>query len=436
MGGLVIKKAYILARQYEEFKSLANQVRSIFFIATPHRGSDLAHALSKILAAAPGARPFVSDLHRNSLATPQHCQDLQLYSFYETLPTNYGFGKGLIVEKDLATLGYSNERTMYLNANHREVVKFDSPNDPNYLTVRNALALVIESLRSDSISSRRENDREARRRLDNFLGVFDAFENDLMRVDALRMQGSCEWLMEKEKFQQWTNGITNSIYWVSAPPAAGESVLAGYVIKHLRELGRDCSCFFFNYGDELTSTISFFLRSMAWQMASTNPYVLKAILDLCGKDEHLSKMDYRTIWRKCYLEGILKLQLDWPHYWVVDALDECNNDSELVSILFQIIELSPIRILLTCRNRFDTYRKIVHSNTRLIPEDLSAEDTKHDILLYVEANMNLLSIADQETQHSITTQILSKAAGCFLWVNLILQELRQVHTSIERRQVL
>ena len=129
MDGLVIKRAYILAKQKKEFLSIADRVRAIFFLATPHRGADLAQ-LPKFLNFSSGRRPFVNDLHRNSLATqsindefPHHCQDLELYSFYETLPTSYGVGKGVVVDKDLATLGYSNERTAYLNANHREVCK-------------------------------------------------------------------------------------------------------------------------------------------------------------------------------------------------------------------------------------------------------------------------------------------------------------------------
>ena len=106
MGGLAIKKAFILARQFKEFESIASRVRAIFFMATPHRGSNLAEVLSKILMVASRARPFVNGLNRNSLATqsindefPQHCHDLQLYSFYETIPTNYVLGKGLIVDK-------------------------------------------------------------------------------------------------------------------------------------------------------------------------------------------------------------------------------------------------------------------------------------------------------------------------------------------------
>jgi hypothetical protein len=106
MGGLVIKRAFILAKQIPDFEFLARRVRAIYFLATPHRGADSAMLLTKILNIAGGARPFVRDLHPNSLATqsindefPQHCKDLQLYSFYETLPMSYGIGKGIIVEK-------------------------------------------------------------------------------------------------------------------------------------------------------------------------------------------------------------------------------------------------------------------------------------------------------------------------------------------------
>ncbi|KAM0804114.1 hypothetical protein BDR22DRAFT_800435 [Usnea florida] len=160
MGGLVIKKAYTLAQQFQEFESIAERVRAIFFLATPHRGSDLAALLSRILHVAHGARPFVQDLHRNSLATQSindefsHCcQKLQLFSFYETLPINYIIGRGLVVDKDLAVLGYSNERTAYMHANHRDICKYPDQSDPNYQTIRNALAFVVDIISADDTKS-------------------------------------------------------------------------------------------------------------------------------------------------------------------------------------------------------------------------------------------------------------------------------------------
>lgn len=443
MGGLVIKKAYILARQFQEFEQLAHRVNTIFFLATPHRGADLAQLLTRILSLSSGARPFVTDLHRNSLATqsindefPQHCKDLQLFSFYETLPTSYGVGKSLIVDKDLATLGYRNERTAYLNANHRDICKYATPTDPNYLTVRNALAATISSFRSHVLSSKRDIDNEQRRLLDKFLAVSDAPEDDLMGVDAQRMRGSCEWLIRKESFQRWRDSRNIHLYWISAKPAAGKSVLSGYIIKHLKDLNRDSVFYFFTHGNKDKSTISSFLRSIAWQMAFIHPEVLRTALEIYDKDEQLSKTDYRTIWRKLFLDGIFRMEFKRAQYWVIDALDECKADSELVPLLLKITELSSIRIIVTSRNRFESHRQMVQPKIDVVSEEIRVEDTRSDISLYLEANMDQLPSVDEEAGRNMVTQILKKSAGCFLWVSLVLQELKQVHTSAEIRQVL
>ena len=50
--------------------------------------------------------------------------------------------------------------------------------------------------------------------------------------------------------------------------------------------------------------------------------------------------------------------------------------------------------------------------------------------------MHDLPAIDEEARHDMVTTISVKAAGCFLWVSLILQELRYVYTTTEIRQVL
>ena len=98
MGGLVVKRAYILAklpRQQAGFASIASRVQAMLFLATPHRGADDASLLSKILSLPlVGTKPFIADLQRNSHATqsindefPALCQDLQLFLSMKLYPT-------------------------------------------------------------------------------------------------------------------------------------------------------------------------------------------------------------------------------------------------------------------------------------------------------------------------------------------------------------
>lgn len=157
MGGCVVKKAYILARQDITCKALAERVHSIFFLGTPHRGSDLAGILQSMLKVAWGPKPFVNDLLPNCSVLTEindtfrhYAADLRLWSFYETLPVKMMVVSKLVVEKYSATLGYGNEEISYMDADHRHVCKFDNVMDPNYRKLRNALVTSIDMIKAES----------------------------------------------------------------------------------------------------------------------------------------------------------------------------------------------------------------------------------------------------------------------------------------------
>ena len=394
----------------------------------------------------PGARPFVSDLIPNSATIqsindefPHHCQDLQLHSFYETSAMNFGVRKAIVVPKDSATLGYANERTMYLNANHRDVCKFSTQDDPNYLAVRNSLASALEDLRVGTTIRRQETDYALQQRLKDVLDVDDTHDDDLLRVDSFCLPGTCAWITEERTYQEWRGSSDPQVYWITAKPGTGKSVLSGSVVKFLKDGGEDCVFYFFNYGDKWKSSISHFLRSLAWQISSMHTEVFQFLLKTCQKDPQLSKADYRTIWRKLFLEGIFKIQFSRPQFWIIDGLDECRNDSELVSLLIKAAEIRALRIFTTCRRPFETYGLATLRGLRIISKTVPSDGTTADIRLYLEENFNSLPALGpdrNEARESTMAIILEKSTGCFLWVRIVLQELKRVHTAAEVSEVL
>lgn len=176
-------QAFILAQAVPEFR---DRIRAIFFLATPHRGSDYASMLNNVLSVSGvmSSRHYISDLRTGSVSIQaindqfgEHAHDLPIFSFYETLKTNLGISI-VVVNKESAVLGmftqkphpgpnlsrsihlsnvqllgpdYKNERVRYINANHRNVCKFCSPEDPNYVAVKNALAGSIADILKDSM---------------------------------------------------------------------------------------------------------------------------------------------------------------------------------------------------------------------------------------------------------------------------------------------
>ena len=114
MGGLVIKKACILSRENPSFHDLGDRIHSIYFLATPHRGSDLAQTLNNMVKAIPGSgsKPFVGSLERGSETINtlndqfRHvCKRMALHSFIESVPMKFVAGSALVVDKHSATLG-------------------------------------------------------------------------------------------------------------------------------------------------------------------------------------------------------------------------------------------------------------------------------------------------------------------------------------------
>jgi hypothetical protein len=98
---------------------LSKRIQCVFFLATPHRGSDYAALLNGVLKAfeitgLTSTREYIDDLAKGSASAQlinenfaKHAEDLQIYSFYETLPTSLGVSSALIVDKHSAILGKS-----------------------------------------------------------------------------------------------------------------------------------------------------------------------------------------------------------------------------------------------------------------------------------------------------------------------------------------
>jgi hypothetical protein len=149
-------QAYILARENPNLKDLASRIHTLYFLATPHQGSGLAKILGNILRVTCGAKSFVMDLDRNSesIATTNdsfrhYAEYLQLWSFYETVPSDLGLMKAIIVDKASASLGYSKEWPLPLDADHCSICRFDQQTDGNYRKLFNVFTTTIDTILSE-----------------------------------------------------------------------------------------------------------------------------------------------------------------------------------------------------------------------------------------------------------------------------------------------
>ncbi|KAH0559298.1 hypothetical protein GP486_004190 [Trichoglossum hirsutum] len=439
--------AYILAKQDPNTQSLAHRFHSIFFLATPHRGADGAQFLNNLIRvfALHGSKAYIKDIKPDSVALQvindafRHVyQSLQLWSFFEGVQTNLGFGHVFIVEKDSAILGLPGERVQHLNADHRNVCKFDSPTDSDYLTLRNAFLSTINNSEQNLLASRRSGHRNQMKALSQYLGVPERPEGDLASVTDKQIEGSCQWMTNSLDFIDWREspGSSLMLFWLSGKPATGKSVAAGHVIKHLEQCNSDCSYYFFKRGDTEKSRISEMLRSLAYQMAFIDPRIRKELLSMQSEGESFDKDDERMIWRTIFLTRIFRTEARQPHFWVIDALDECRGYSSLFQMLSKVEKKFPLRVFVTSRSLDSIERLFAQEKIPVYTERITTENSLNDIRLFLEANTHFLPADGEAARQELVDQILAKSNGCFLWAALVLKELETTHSDEQIRETL
>lgn len=161
----------MLARNDPIYHGVAARIHSLYFLATPHRGSNSAVYLKTFLSISfpTGPKAYAKELLPDSqtVAVSFHCLgplsalaailkskqdinedfrhvcgDVQLWSFFEGVPTA-GF---VIVDKVSAVMNLPGEHTQYLSADHRHICKFRDVNDPNYIILRDCFKTTIEGI--------------------------------------------------------------------------------------------------------------------------------------------------------------------------------------------------------------------------------------------------------------------------------------------------
>ena len=210
-----------------------------------------------------------------------------------------------------------------LNADHRTICKFIQPSDPNYRTLRNRLASTVVDImkngefpsyfyrdklidRDTDTRTKHQRHRAQMQIISQLLDVHGSPEDELSILEDSRLTSSYEWLINKESFQAWQNEIDSPRYfWLTGKPGIGKSTLAGYIVDYLGV--NRCSYYFFKYKDHQRSSLSGFLRSIAYQMANSSYSVRERLIQVSLESPHIDRNDFRNIWRKIFVGGIFQV---------------------------------------------------------------------------------------------------------------------------------
>ncbi|KAL9039908.1 MAG: hypothetical protein Q9180_002246 [Flavoplaca navasiana] len=438
---LFLEQAYILGKDHPSYSDMVSSVRAMMFLATPHRGSNLAGVLNRILAVSFNHSPklYVAEL-KNGSQTIEALNDqfrhiasrLKILSFFETLPTSVGPKKMMVVDKGSATMGYPDEISKSMNADHHTVCKFDNREDSDYISVRNALKSLITEICLTGVGSIKAlaQAQEWVEQMQHLLGACENHQDDFEFFRKRWTTGTCDWILSHAIFNQWATDQEESpvMLWLHALPGSGKSILSSFIVNHLLE-GSFCVYYFFRFGDQSKCSLSNCLKSTAYQIAEKFPNFRYALMDMSSSSKTLEKADPKTIWDKIFVGILFKLVLPTTMYWIIDAVDESDHPQLLVEMMQGVAKsTASIKILLVSRQNDDLISAFDRLSIAVPSVFLPVEDTKRDIRTCVEKEVQYMR-ASKKLKSMVIERMVAAAHGNFLWASLALVEVMRCNTQ-------
>ncbi|KXT07947.1 hypothetical protein AC579_3909 [Pseudocercospora musae] len=452
LGGLIIKKAYLLASSEHNttYGDIAQATTAFLFLSTPHRGIDRTGAVDDILSLSVEAwkqasqlgltREFLSRLQEINEQFRDLANLLKIYSFYERPATrDMRDPTGLILPENIATMGHPSEVPIPLDASHATITKFSSQADPNYISVRGALRALVErhAIDRSAVQERWTVDEDEDLQFDQvskLLHPSDAPEDDLAFFSGKRVSGSCEWVFRQPVMVSFLSNdeLNPQILWCSGALGSGKSVTATHVIETLIEESKPCAYYYFRSGHQVNNTLSQFLTTVAFQLSQILPEYRRKLCRLAENRFDVGKAGQKLLWKKLFLTCLLQCNETEPLYLVIDGLDELPQHKELLQRMLPELQHAgiPLRILIISRSTAEIEASIEKLSKKITIDRMSLDSNAEDLDLYVREEMDSM-LGDDHFKVRTLEEILAMANGNFLWAHLVVREILHCRTEVQ-----
>jgi hypothetical protein len=242
------------------------------------------------------------------------------------------------------------------------------------------------------------------------------------RVDLLR------------KIQAWVDGSDpRCIFWLDGIAGTGKTTIARTVASMYHRQKRLGASFFFSRGGGDISRADRLLTTFAWQLADNvrqlRPYICEAIME----QESIGTFSIREHWEHLILGPLSRLDHGADAATIVlvlDALDECDDDSDIRIILRLLAETrslrnTRLRIFITSRPESSVrrgFRQIPEADRQsFVLHDIAPTLVNGDLTLFFEENFAEI----REKHHlpsnwpgsSAISNLVESSSGLFVWAS-------------------
>lgn len=271
----------------------------------------------------------------------------------------------------------------------------------------------------------------SRLNFEEYLSVSESPDGDYNFFRDRWTPGTCSWILSSDAFTGWLEDthLKPRVLWIHGNAAGGKSILSSFVINHLVQLGLPCHYFFVRFMDQRKRALSMILRSLACQLAHSTPAYADKLRLLEAAATDLRSADFRNLWQWLYKQALFKLDIRHPLYWVIDGVDEADSPGSVIRLLSELhLTTLPLRVLIISRKTHEITSAFQKLAIRVHMETVRTEGNPEDCRAYIDQEMDVAG--EDSYRQEITTQLLERARGNFLWVHLAVQKINSCHTKL------
>ena len=235
-----------------------------------------------------------------------------------------------------------------------------------------------------------------------------------------------------QQIRTWADGDDpRYIFWLSGWAGTGKSTIARTIAREYYDKGCFMASFFFSRGGGDVSHAGKFARTIAQQLAQRCTAFKFLLVKAISNDEGISNRTLKDQWDELILQPLSKLgagSFQAPLFIVIDALDECEKESDVRLVLHLLSDSRSLgrlyfRVFITSRPDIP-----VRHGFSLIPNqdhqdfvlhDISQSIVDGDIFTFLQHTLTDIrrkyALGENWPGEEAIRHMVRKAAGLFIW---------------------
>ncbi|PMD29581.1 hypothetical protein L207DRAFT_445284, partial [Hyaloscypha variabilis F] len=361
----------------------------------------------------------------------------------EVHKTAYGsmLWKELIVDEMSASI--DGHPTVPLPTDHMKMNKFSGTDDTSY----NIVSRYIVNMASQALEKVQGRLNPIPQEYLRFLYslLLTNPPDDLARIrkaKGKRVEGTCEWLLVHREYASWLVQENQQLLWLSGGPGIGKTMISIFLVEELSKMieqsPRVILAYYFCDGkDEKRNTATAILRGLLLQLLRQRTIAFKHILDVYHQLGDRIFDDFLVLWG-VFLE-ILKDPDTGEVYCVVDALDECEENSRFIFLTHfkQLFGASqerekkiPVKFIVTSRPEKDIEKSLSGTSPAIQKLQIDSGRINDDLSRFIDSRVDEISkqkAYSSKLAQTVKDALMAKAGGTFLYTSLALDDISEAY---------